>query len=249
MKNIRTLDISKNKIKRLPNQVSTLTSIKLLKLDSNKFMKGSLQPISNLSNLTTLSLSENKLGIDTDKEGKKIVGQVLPSLPSSLKQLKLDLNHLRNIPPTVYAPNLIKLEKLDLSKNDLASVPVALFNHLKSLVELNLDYNSIVSLPREIENLKKLKSLSLEQNKITVYSSSGHKSTATKFSEQNPQPLPAVLFTSTPIIDLNLKGNDMTNTQLNEFEGFDKFLERRQKLKSKNIYGGAMTDLKVCGLD
>eukprot|EP01083_Nonionella_stella_P058636 153548_1 len=249
MKKIRTLDLSKNKIKRLPNQVSTLTSMKSLKLDSNKLTKGSLQPISKLSNLTTLSLSENKLGIDTDKEGKKIPGQALPSLPSSLKLLKLNLNHFQNIPPTVYARNLINLEKLDLSKNNLASVPVALFNHLKALVELNLDHNSIVSLPGEIENLKKLKSLSLEQNKIAVYSSSGRKSTVTKFSEQNPQPLPAVLFTATPIIDLNLKGNAMTNTQLNEFEGFDTFLERRQKLKTKNIYGGAMTDLKVCGLD
>ena len=35
----------------------------------------------------------------------------------------------------------------------------------------------------------------------------------------------------------------------NEFEGFPSFLERRQKIKSKNIYGGALTDLAVCGLE
>ena len=87
----------------------------------------------------------------------------------------------------------------------------------------------------------KLKSLSLKNNKICVLN--------TSFTEKNPQPIPAELFTETPIIDLNLAGNRMTNTQLNEFKGFEEFLERRQKLKSKNIYGGALTDLGVCGLE
>jgi len=109
------------------------------------------------------------------------------------------------------------------------------------LTELNLDQNLITSLPKQIGNLKKLKSLSLQHNKIVGQS--------TAYSTQNPQPLPAELFTQTPIIDLNLTGNKMNNTQLNEFTGFDTFLERRQKLKSKNIYGGALTDLGVCGLE
>ena len=134
----------------------------------------------------------------------------------------------------------MRLEALDLSHNDLASIPTSIAA-LKALTSINLDNNNIVSLPEEVGELKMLKSLSLKYNKIQVHT--------TRFSEQNPQPLPAALFTSTAIIDLNLTGNSMTNTELNEFEGFSDFLERRQAVKSKNLYGGAMTDLSACGLE
>lgn len=108
------------------------------------------------------------------------------------------------------------------------------------MTELNLDNNVIVSLPNEIGQLKKLKSLSLKNNYIQVKS--------TNFSEANPQPIPASLFENTPLIDLNLHGNKLTSTELNEFEGFNVFLERRKKVKTKNLYGGAMVDMSVCGL-
>ena len=114
------------------------------------------------------------------------------------------------------------------------------FLYTAKLVELNLDNNVIVSLPNEIGQLKKLKALSLKNNYIRVKS--------TNFSESNPQPLPASLFADTLLIDLNLHGNPLTSTQLNEFEGFDTFLERRKKVKTKNLYGGALVDMSVCGL-
>ncbi len=250
LKSLRTLDLSNNKIKFLPGQLSALKNIKTLKLESNKLKKGSLRPVSDLSNLATLTLSNNKLGLETDDEGKQIRAEGLPPLPQSLKQLKLDSNYFQSVPRAIYAANLIKLEKIDLSRNNLAAIPEDFCIHLKSLVEVNLNNNSIVSLPQAVGQLKKLKSLSLENNKITVNTTSKHnKGTRTNFSDQNPQPLPSPLFTETPLIDLNLKGNALTNTQLNEFEGFGVFLERRQTLKSKNIYGGALTDLSVCGLE
>jgi Leucine-rich repeat (LRR) protein len=134
------------------------------------------------------------------------------------------------------------LEKIDLSNNQITEVPKEFCENLSSsLTELNLDHNLITSLPRAMGLLVKLKSLSLEHNKIVVLS--------TTFDQRNPQPLPEELFVSTPLIDLNLRGNRMTNGQLNEFQGFDAFLERRQKLKSKNIHGGALTDLSMCGLE
>ena len=108
------------------------------------------------------------------------------------------------------------------------------------LIELNLDNNVIVSLPNEIGKLKKLKSLSLRNNYIEVKS--------TNFSEANPQPIPASLFEDTLLIDLNLHGNKLTSTQLNEFEGFEAFLERRKKRKTTGLSGGAMVDMSVCGL-
>jgi len=168
-------------------------------------------------------------------------GPALPQLPSALKQLKLDFNQLTSIPKSIYSSQLVKLEKLDLSNNKLSSIPLELCKNLKSLTDLNLNNNKIQALPDEIGELKKLKSLSLQHNNIFVQS--------TAFSETNPQPLPASLFVETVIIDLNLAGNKMTNTQLNEFDGFEAFLGRRQTLKSKDIHGGALVDLSLCGLE
>ena len=239
--NLRVLDLSKNKLKRLPNRMNELTGIKSLNLNDNKLMRGSLIPLSKLDNLQTLTLSNNKIGVDTDGE-RTIVGPHLPSLSAKLKTVKIDHNHLTVIPKSIYAPFMTKLEKIDLSYNQIAAIPEAFCEHLSScLVELNLDNNLITSLPVAIGSLVKLKSLSLQSNKICVL--------RTSFDSRNPQPLPQVLFTKTPIIDLNLKGNRMTNGQLNEFAGFEEFLERRKHLKSKNLHGGALTDLDLCGLE
>jgi Leucine-rich repeat (LRR) protein len=130
----------------------------------------------------------------------------------------------------------VQLEKLDLSNNDIAIVPEEIASTLPNLQELNLDGNSITSLPEQLGcGMKRLKVLSLRNNRITV--------TSTVFSDKNPQPLPRSVFADTQLIDLNLHGNDLTNTQMNAFEGFQDFLDRRQKVKSKTL-----TNLDVCGL-
>ncbi|KAL7551500.1 hypothetical protein ACHAWF_014690 [Thalassiosira exigua] len=148
-------------------------------------------------------------------------------------------NSFSSIPKQICDPKLSNLEKLDLSFNNLAAIPAEICN-LAALTELNLDNNVITSLPAEIGQLKKLKALSLKNNYIQVKS--------TNFSESNPQPIPASLFEDTLLIYLNLHGNKLTSTQLNEFGGFAVFLERRKKVKTKNLHGGALVDMSVCGL-
>lgn len=157
----------------------------------------------------------------------------LPKLPASLKQLKLHSNSFLTIPPQICSSTLIKLENLDLSSNSLAHIPQEI-KFLSSLVELNLDFNSIPSLPEEVGELKKLKVLSLRGNGMN--------------GATQPQPLPASLFSETQLIDLNLHENIMKNSQLMDYEGFSAFLERRKKVKTKDIMGGALTDLDTCGL-
>ena len=94
-----------------------------------------------------------------------------------------------------------------------------------ALTELNLDSNVIVSLREEVGKLSKLKTLSLKNNYIQVKT--------TNFSSSNPQPIPASVFEDTLLIDLNLHGNKLSSTQLNQFDGFEAFLDRRKKVKSK----------------
>jgi len=109
------------------------------------------------------------------------------------------------------------------------------------LVELKLDRNQITAISGDIFAAAawgKLKSLSLESNQITSSSRSG-----------TPQTLPAGLFTSTCLHDLNLKGNPLQKRELMDFDGFEKFLERREGVKKKDLDGGAMVNLTLCGLD
>ena len=218
---------------------ANLQKIKSLNLDQNKLTPGTLAPIAKLSNLQNLSVGGNLLGKPT-AQTKTTAAPLPETLPKSLKQLKLNANFLSSVPRSILSSSLVKLEKLDMSSNQLASVPAEISN-LKNLMELNLDDNTIVSLPEAVGSLLKLKVLSLRNNHISVHS--------TKWSDKNPQPLPETLFANTPLIDLNLHGNPMTNTQLNTFEGYDKFLERRQKVKTAAIVGGALTSLTVCGLE
>jgi Leucine-rich repeat (LRR) protein len=216
-----------------------LTDLKSLHCEGNELPAGALAPVAKLTKLQSLFAGGNRLG-KTVATGGSAQPQPLPTLPAALKQIVLDHNCFSTVPRSVVASTLIKLEKLDLSFNQLAAIPEEISN-LKKLEELKLDHNMIVSLPASIGKLSKLKVLSLKENAMQV--------TSTTFSERNPQPLPASLFADTPLIDLNLHGNKMTSTQLNAFEGFKAFLDRRQKVKTTGLYGGAMTNLDVCGLE
>lgn len=227
---LRTLDLSKNKLQSL-GRVSQLKELKSLNCDENVLGTRSLSTLSGLDKLTTLSLGKNRLMNPANNS--------FPSLPPKLKTLKLPGNQFTSIPKQI-CDSKLPLQKLDLSNNNLAYLPPEIGN-LVVLTELLCDNNVIVSLPNEIGQLKALKSLSLKNNHIQV--------NTTQFSDKNPQPIPAGLFVDTLLIDLNLHGNNkLTSTDINQFEGFDVFLKRRKSIKDKNLHGGAMVDMSVCGL-
>lgn len=226
MKRLRTLDLSKNKLKSL-RSVGQLKELKSLNVDDNELTSTALNEVAGCTKLQSLSADRNSLG-------RGPATQLPLRLPTSLKSLSLATNSLSAVPSVILAASFSKLERLDLSGNRITSIPAGIAL-LVNLNEVILDKNQIALIGPEIGTLKKLKTLSLKNNKLAVKS--------TRFTEINPQPLPEKLFTSTLLIDLNLHGNPMTNTQLNEFEGFQVFLDRRQKVKSKT-----MMNLSVCGL-
>lgn len=205
IKGLKTLDVSQNKIRKLGSQLAVLKELKSLNVDQNRLIAGSLAPVSSLSKLQTLSAGGNGLGAPVPRDPKhpqQTTPTALPPLPSSLKQIKLDGNAFSTFPPQIVQVKcLLKLEKLDLSNNNLAAIPSEIAN-LVALTEIHLDNNVIVGLPATIGQLKKLKTLSLKNNQLRAGN--------TNFSEKNPQPMPAALFSDTLLIDLNLHGNPMT---------------------------------------
>jgi len=281
---LRTIDLSKNKIRLVDDRISCLAELKSLNLDDNNLHAGSISPhLAKLAKLQNLSLANNRLGsissaptvpepgtpssklpaafqqltvaagmaAQASATSKKASCQqqqkqhsptsvLPPALPPSLKSINIANNNLMQVPKSIYAapsPSMLltKLEKIDLSSNQLADVPAELSN-LTNLKDLNLDGNLLTSLPVELGQLRHLKVLSLRDNQLAVSNTVFNDTT-------NIQPIPSPIFTGTLLIDLNLHGNQMTNTQLNQFDGFQVFLDRRQKVKSKTL-----TNLDVCGL-
>ena len=243
---LTTLDLSGNKLKTLDPKLAKLKVLKSLKADRNKIAPGGLAVVSSLPKLKTLSASGNQLGRPVGAgpaaaaAGSAPAPPALPAnLPKGLKTILLAGNSLSSVPRSILESNLRLLEKLDLSSNNLATVPEGIAG-LSGLAELNLDDNVIVGLPRAIGKLTKLKVLSLRRN---------HLSMGNRRNRDDPQPLPEELWRDTLLIDLNLHGNPMTTTQLNTMDGYDVFLSRRREVKNKDILGGAMTDLEGCGLE
>jgi Leucine-rich repeat (LRR) protein len=239
-KKLRTLDLSKNILSDV-RRLGVLVELKILNLDDNNLFAGSLQVLTKLTKLQNLSIAGNKLGKPAPTKiptSSLPTVQILPELPCTLKQLNLSANFFSGIPRSVVSASLNKLEKLDLSSNQLATIPEEISN-LEKLEELRLDSNAIVSIPEAIGQLSKLKVLSLRNNQLRV-----DKISSPDNSKTQQQPLPKSLFTDTSLIDLNLHGNRLTNTEMNRFEGYQDFLDRRQKVKSK-----IMSNFDVCGLE
>jgi len=126
-----------------------LIKIKSLNIENNNLHN--LQAISHLKNLQILSAGKNNLGVvaqpplttkQSNSSNISTTNVKLPMLPSSLKQIKLDNNHLDSIPKQIMSSSLTKLIKLDLSHNNIASLP-SLISTLSSLTELNLSHNLI----------------------------------------------------------------------------------------------------------
>ena len=251
--NLRTLDLSSNSLRTLNPNIINLQKLKILNLEGNKLMAGTLNSIQRLSNLQNLNVGSNSLGetaaaaavptktktssktsVSTSaSKPKNAPASLPPTLPKGLKQIKLSSNSLSIMPRAIFT--LAKLDKLDLSMNQIIEIPEEIANLSSTLTELNLDFNLLTRLPNGIGSLTKLKTLSLKGNSIAA--------------DKRSQPLPASLFANTPVIDLNLHGNPMTSSQLNDMDGFDEYLKRRQRIKTSTLLGGALTNLDVCGLD
>ncbi|CAM9752860.1 unnamed protein product, partial [Discosporangium mesarthrocarpum] len=222
--NLRTLNLESNTLRSLPGAVTSLSKLKTLRVDVNKLE--SLPDLSALSALLDLSARDNRL------EGANALGP----LPPSLVKLSLPDNHLGGFPAAVL-DGLVSLQVLDLSANGIRFVPASLSSALPALIELSLDSNTIQSLPAELSDLKKLKKISLKSNRIEA------------MHDGKQQSLARELFANSTVEVLELQGNPLTKPELMHMDDINLFLERRERNKNKNLQGGALLQLSVCGLD
>uniref|UniRef100_A0A6V7JN14 Leucine-rich repeat-containing protein 57 n=1 Tax=Bracon brevicornis TaxID=1563983 RepID=A0A6V7JN14_9HYME len=146
---LRTLDLSNNLFKMIPDEIGMFTMLKQLNLNYNKL--GTLpETMGNLVKLEILNVSFNLL---------HHVPESLSQL-SNLKQVNLSTNHLTEFP--LMFCGLKHLDMLDLSKNKLTVVPDGVAG--LHVTELNLNQNQISVLSEKIAECPRLKILRLEEN-------------------------------------------------------------------------------------
>ncbi|XP_045465998.1 toll-like receptor 3 [Harmonia axyridis] len=152
--NLRTLDLSKNKIRKF--RLLIRKNLKILNLSYNKLMDIDLTPVEEeIPNLEILDVSHNIL--------RNIV--TISSL-QKLKDLNLSWNQIKTVPPNTFF-KLKDLIALNLSHNKLSSLNTCLFCSLENLKLLDLSNNNIVTIEfLLVPTMKYLQTVDLNMNEI-----------------------------------------------------------------------------------
>lgn len=153
--NLRTVDLSNNRIETLPAFIGNFQQLRSLTISNNR--------------LTSLPAEMGKL---RKLETLVLNGNQLAQLPASFSQLKalrtlnLSANQFREFP--TFLGSLRHLDVLDLSKNRIRAVPAEV-SELQA-IEINLNQNQISALSPEVSCCPRLKVLRLEENCLELSS-------------------------------------------------------------------------------
>ncbi|NXA58862.1 MFHA1 protein, partial [Mohoua ochrocephala] len=173
---LEELDLSFNRLRRLPEGLGRLRHLRTLDVDHN-LLPSFPAPLLELAALEELDCSGNRHlgalpeGIAALRRLKILwlSGTGLASLPeglcqlSALESLMLDGNRLQTLPAGF--GRLQRLKMLNLSSNLLGEFPSAILA-LPSLEELYLSRNQLTVLPPHLCQLHQLRSLWLDNNRI-----------------------------------------------------------------------------------
>lgn len=167
--NLLQINLSYNKISSLPKSTNRLIKLAKMNLSHNKLTE--INDLSGMKNLRTLNLQHNRIGsiktcasnlqnlFLTDNRISSF-NDVLPKL----RALEIEENPMTSISYKDYYP--MSMTSLSLSKAKLASVPAELFIKLSRLEKLDLSQNNLTQLPEEISLLNRLVYLSVARNKL-----------------------------------------------------------------------------------
>lgn len=150
---LRNLNLSKNKLTIVADDICKFKLLKQLNLDTNK-IESLTDSLSNLRKLEMLNVSNNSI----------------PSLPesfaklSNLKQIYLNNNRFKVFPTELLG--LHNLEVLEISNNKITEIP----NGMSELyaAELNLSQNEISIISEDLCQAPRLKILRLEENCLSL---------------------------------------------------------------------------------
>ncbi|CAK9293943.1 unnamed protein product [Gordionus sp. m RMFG-2023] len=152
---LRNLDISHNKLNKLPSNMETFVTLKILNI--------SFCNLKELPNsINTLVKLENLIANNND------IAQLPDTFVAlkNLKNLSLNLNKFKMFPQQILS--LGSLTTLDLSNNLIVKLPNEI--ELIQCIEINLNYNQLTQLPEGLSKCPRLKVIRLEHNSLTPHS-------------------------------------------------------------------------------
>lgn len=196
LKHLETLDLSYNKITRIPNNIRSLKNLKDLKLIHNEIRKIPAE----VCLLKKLAKFE-------------IVGNKISGLPEGFRNLKnlvwlnLNYNPLRVIPNVVF--EIQQLGVLGIAACELTSISPRISN-LRKLFLLDASRNFITTLPSAICSMTELIALYLYDNKLRNLPSGFEDANLRNLllHENDLQDLPDCLSKITTLQELTLHGNE-----------------------------------------
>lgn len=154
LKYLRHINLSDNQLKKIPRFILKLDSLQEITLNYNH-LKLSKRSILNLARVKSILLAGNKL-----TELPENIDQL-----SSVEKLNFAKNELSALPEAF--ARLEGLTSVIFYKNQFSEIPPEIFK-LTKLYELDFYYNHIEEIPEEIGNLTRLKQLFLSYNSINV---------------------------------------------------------------------------------
>ncbi|CAK9797133.1 Leucine-rich repeat-containing protein 40 [Anthophora plagiata] len=149
---VGTVDLSRNKLSALPDELCVIARVADLKLQSNQLTHLPEWIGEKFQYLQVLDLSRNHL-------------QTLPAclgLLKYLQELNISFNRYKEIPESV--SDISSLAILIANDNSITDIDVTSLKKLQKLATLNLANNNIGFVPPELGNLKNIKNLYLSGN-------------------------------------------------------------------------------------
>lgn len=146
---LRTLDMSHNLFKVMPEEIGIYTTLKQLNLSHNK-LTTLPEALGALVKLEIFDASVNQINTLPDSLSKL----------THLRRINLSDNQITELP--LMLCELKRLDVLDLSKNKLTCVPDGVAG--LQMTELNLNQNQITIISEKMADCPRLKTLRLEEN-------------------------------------------------------------------------------------
>ncbi|XP_022317949.2 protein flightless-1 homolog isoform X3 [Crassostrea virginica] len=149
------VDLSDNSLETLPPQMRRLTNLQTLILNNNPLIHAQLRQLPALVALETLQMRNTQRTLANFPSG-------LDTL-SNLQDIDLSGNDLPRVPETLY--KLTAIKRLNLSSNQISELSLVIDTWV-NLETLNLSRNNLTALPSSLHKLSSLKKLYLNSNKL-----------------------------------------------------------------------------------
>jgi Leucine-rich repeat (LRR) protein len=157
---LKKLYLPYNKIANLPEEIGELSELEILDISNNNISDDGIpNSLNQLINLKELSFSENHI-----QKFPKTIGSLICLEKLQLRG-KYDFQTFDSVIDDI--GNLVKLEVLDLSDNNITTLPKSI-GRLSKLKNLDLSGNNLESLPESIAGLKSLDKLNLYMNNLNT---------------------------------------------------------------------------------